>query len=256
MIHTLPGVTPGSAARALLTAAVLVLAVACAEPPAASEPQTAQPKPLDLDSDDAKASYFVGYGVSDDWRQRLGDRFDAAAFEAGITDALGEVMPKVSQEEGGQIMQSLAQAAQEQARKVAEEELEKGRAFLVENATKDGIQVTDSGLQYEVLEAGDGPKPGPTDTVTTHYEGRLIDGTVFDSSIERGQPAQFPLNRVIPGWTEALQLMSTGAKYRLYIPSELAYGQRPQGSIPPNSTLIFDVELISIDSAGGDGGGA
>ena len=104
-----------------------------------------------------------------------------------------------------------------------------------------------SGLQYQVLTGGAGAKPAATDTVTTHYEGRLIDGTVFDSSLARGEPASFPLNRVIPGWTEALQLMQPGAKWRLFIPPELAYGDRPAGSIPPNSTLIFEVELLSID---------
>ena len=123
-----------------------------------------------------------------------------------------------------------------------------GREFLAENAKNDSVVQTESGLQYMVLKEGTGAKPGPTDNVTVHYTGRLLDGTVFDSSVERGEPATFPLNRVIAGWTEGLQLMSEGAKYRLFIPSELAYGEKGSGDkILPNSTLIFDVELIKVE---------
>ena len=122
-----------------------------------------------------------------------------------------------------------------------------GREFLEENAKNDSVTQTESGLQYMVLKEGTGAKPGPTDNVTVHYTGRLLDGTVFDSSVD-GEPATFPLNRVIPGWTEGLQLMSEGAKYRLFIPSELAYGENGAGDkILPNSTLIFDVELIKVE---------
>ncbi len=125
--------------------------------------------------------------------------------------------------------------------------MEAGKKFLEENAKKTGIKTTASGLQYEVLREGTGAKPGAASTVEVHYEGRLIDGKIFDSSYQRNQTISFPLNRVIPGWTEGLQLMPTGAKYRLYIPSELGYGARGAGAdIPPYSTLIFDVELISI----------
>ncbi|MCA2972234.1 MAG: FKBP-type peptidyl-prolyl cis-trans isomerase [Acidobacteriaceae bacterium] len=125
--------------------------------------------------------------------------------------------------------------------------MEAGKQFLAENATKEGITVTPSGLQYEVIRAGAGPKPGPTSMVEVHYEGRLINGKVFDSSYQRKQTISFPLNRVIPGWTEGLQLMPTGSHYRLYIPSELGYGARGAGAdIPPHSALIFDVELIAV----------
>lgn len=125
--------------------------------------------------------------------------------------------------------------------------MEAGKKFLEENALKEGITKTASGLQYEVLQEGTGPKPGPTSTVEVHYEGRLINGKVFDSSYQRKETISFPLNRVIAGWTEGLQLMTTGSKYRLYIPSELGYGTRGAGAdIPPHSALIFDVELISI----------
>ena len=122
-----------------------------------------------------------------------------------------------------------------------------GREVLEENAKNDSVVQTESGLQYMVLKEGTGAKPGPTDNVTVHYTGRLLDGTVFDSSVD-GEPATFPLNKVIPGWTEGLQLMSEGAKYRLFIPSELAYGENGAGDkILPNSTLIFDVELIKVE---------
>ena len=125
--------------------------------------------------------------------------------------------------------------------------MEAGKKFLEENAKKEGIKSTPSGLQYEVLREGTGPKPGASSTVEVHYEGRLINGKVFDSSYQRNETISFPLNRVIPGWTEGLQLMPTGAKYRLYIPSELGYGARGAGAdIPPNAALVFDVELISI----------
>lgn len=125
--------------------------------------------------------------------------------------------------------------------------MNEGKQFLEENAKKAGIQTTPSGLQYEVLRDGTGPKPAATSTVEVHYEGRLINGKVFDSSYQRNQSISFPLNRVIPGWTEGLQLMPTGSKYRLYIPSELGYGARGAGGdIPPHATLIFDVELIAI----------
>ncbi|MBQ9577648.1 MAG: FKBP-type peptidyl-prolyl cis-trans isomerase [Muribaculaceae bacterium] len=122
-----------------------------------------------------------------------------------------------------------------------------GREFMEQNAKNDSVVQTTSGLQYMVLKEGNGTKPGPEDTVTVHYTGKLLDGTVFDSSVERGEPATFPLNQVIPGWTEGLQLMGEGAQYRLFIPSELAYGSKGAGDqILPNSTLIFDVELIKV----------
>lgn len=127
-----------------------------------------------------------------------------------------------------------------------EENLKKGQEYLAENAKREGVTVTKSGLQYEVLEEGEGKSPSATDVVKCHYEGRLIDGTVFDSSYKRGKPSEFALNQVIPGWTEGLQLMKEGSKYRFFIPYNLAYGSRSVSIIPPYSALIFDVELIEV----------
>ena len=130
---------------------------------------------------------------------------------------------------------------------MAESDLEKGEAFLKENAKKDGVKTTASGLQYKVLKEGDGKSPKATDTVKVHYKGTLIDGKEFDSSYKRGEPIEFPLNGVIPGWTEGVQLMKEGAKYQFTIPSKLAYGERGAGgAIPPNATLIFEVELLKV----------
>ena len=129
---------------------------------------------------------------------------------------------------------------------MAESDLEKGEAFLKENAKKEGVKTTASGLQYKVLKEGEGKSPKATDEVVVHYKGTFIDGKEFDSSYKRNQPAEFPLNGVIPGWTEGVQLMKEGAKYQFVIPSKLAYGERGRPSIPPNSTLVFDIELIKV----------
>lgn len=142
---------------------------------------------------------------------------------------------------------SIADRLSQLNKEKAEANLKSGQDFLAQNKTRPGVVETPSGLQYEIITEGKGPKPGATSKVTCHYHGTLIDGTVFDSSVQRGQPATFPLNMVIKGWTEALQLMPTGSKWRLFLPSQLAYGERQTGSyIGPNSTLIFEVELISF----------
>ena len=148
-------------------------------------------------------------------------------------------------EEAHKIINEYLQALQEKLTAAAKEA---GEKFLAENKTKEGVKTTASGLQYVVEKQGTGIRPTASDEVTVHYTGKLLDGTVFDSSVERGEPATFPLNRVIPGWTEGVQLMQEGSKYRFFIPSDLAYG--PQGipnAIPPHSTLIFDVELIKVN---------
>ena len=162
----------------------------------------------------------------------------------GIEDVLTHQQPKISYQEAQQV---LNQFFQELEAKVAGAAKAEGEKFLAENAKREGVKVTASGLQYEILEPSLGQKPKATDTVRVHYEGTLIDGTVFDSSYQRGEPIEFPLNGVIKGWTEGLQLMPVGSKYKLYIPYELGYGERGAGqSIPPYAALIFTVELLEI----------
>jgi FKBP-type peptidyl-prolyl cis-trans isomerase FkpA len=174
---------------------------------------------------------------------------DMEIVRKGFNDALnGE--PAMSMEEMQTIIRNSDQevrAKQEaMAKQDAETNIAAGQAYLVQNAEKEGVTVTESGLQYEVMVEGTGAKPAATDIVKVHYKGTLIDGTEFDSSYSRGEPAEFPLNRVIPGWTEGVQLMSEGSKFKFVIPAELAYGERATGSITPNSTLIFEVELLDI----------
>ncbi|RDV24857.1 FKBP-type peptidyl-prolyl cis-trans isomerase [Alteromonas aestuariivivens] len=179
----------------------------------------------------------------------LGEALDREALKQGFEDGLADTL-KFSQQEIQQFAQQGEQALrakqQEMADAAAEKNIAEGKAYLEENGQREGVKTTESGLQYEVLETGDGLSPQATDTVKVHYRGTLLDGTEFDSSYARGEPAVFPLNRVIPGWTEGVQLMNEGAKFRFYIPSELAYGPRSTGKITPNSTLIFDVKLIEV----------
>lgn len=199
-----------------------------------------------------KFSYALGLGIGQQLKQMgLKGTLVINDFAASITDVLEGNDLKVSHQEGQKIVNAFFQeleqkqnAAKAAAGKVAKEE---GSKFLAENAKKDGIIVTKSSLQYEVLTEGTGKKPKATDTVRCHYEGRLLDGTVFDSSYKRNAPADFGLQQVIAGWTEGVQLMAEGAKYRFYIPYMLAYGEGGAGaSIPPFATLIFDVELIKV----------
>jgi len=174
----------------------------------------------------------------------------------GIEDTLAGKDPAYTEEQvmaAFEVIQKLQQERQEEMMRAeasqggkSKENLEMGEVFLRENAAREGVVTTLTGLQYEVVEAGEGAKPAATDRVTVHYTGRLLDGTVFDSSVERGEPARFALNQVIPGWTEGLQLMSPGAKYRFWIPANLAYGERGPPSIGPNQVLDFEVELISV----------
>lgn len=194
-----------------------------------------------------RVSYGIGRQMGDQLAANPFDGVDPQAVAAGVIDALEGKASAVAREDLEQAFQQISQrmqaAQQEQAKQLAAE----GEAFLAANATKEGVTVTDSGLQYEVLNPGSGSKPQASSTVKTHYHGTLIDGSVFDSSYDRGQPAEFPVNGVIAGWTEALQMMPVGAKWRLYIPYHLAYGERGAGGkIAPYSALIFDVELLEI----------
>lgn len=213
----------------------------------------------DLDTDEAAASYGIGYGFASNLLQQTqGLELDVDALVAGIQDALEGDDSELTDEQINTAVQALQQKqqaamAEQQAERQAEVEATKaeGAEFLADNAEKDGITVTDSGLQYEVLsETGSGESPTAEDTVEVHYHGTLMDGTVFDSSVERGEPVEFPLANVIAGWTEGLQLMTEGDKYKFYIPADLAYGDRsPSRAIPAGSTLIFEVELLSVVSA-------
>lgn len=194
-----------------------------------------------------KASYGIGQNIGQSLQQQGIPDLNAAMLAQGLEDAIEGNEARFSGEEIAAAfaeMQERQQTAQAEAAKANTAEAE---AFLEENAARPEVNVTDSGLQYEVLVEGSGPKPGASDTVVTHYRGTLINGEEFDSSFRRNQPAEFPVNRVIPGWTEALQLMPVGSKWKLYIPAELAYGANsPSPAIPPNSALIFELELLDI----------
>lgn len=190
-------------------------------------------------------SYSVGILIGSNLGQQGLDKVDVSDVAIGLTDAINGAELRLSLEEANSILTAYIEA--QQAKQMSSV-IEAGTAFLAENAKKEGVVTLESGLQYEVITEGDGPKPTLDDKVTTHYHGTLIDGTVFDSSYDRGQPATFPVSGVIAGWTEALQLMPVGSKWRLYVPYDLAYGERGAGgAIKPYSTLIFDVELLSID---------
>jgi len=192
-------------------------------------------------------SYLIGRQVGDQLKTNQFPDFDIDGVAKGIKDTFAEAEMPLSEEqiEGAyKVIQEQMQVIQEKA---AEEGKKVGADFLAENAKKDGIITLESGLQYEVMVEGKGDKPSKESTVRTHYHGTFIDGKVFDSSVERGQPAEFPVGGVIAGWTEALQLMAEGSKWRLFIPSDLAYGpQGSQGAIPPHSALVFEVELLNI----------
>lgn len=191
------------------------------------------------------ASYGVGMSIGQSLKGQNLDEIDLQEFLAGISDILAENELRFTPEEANEHIQSYLSGINEQ--KFAQFR-EAGESFLAENAKRDEVSVTDSGLQYEVLVEGSGEKPGPQASVSVHYHGTLIDGSVFDSSVNRGTPASFGVTQVISGWTEALQLMPVGSKWKLYIPQELAYGANPHpnGPIKPYMALIFEVELLSI----------
>jgi FKBP-type peptidyl-prolyl cis-trans isomerase FklB len=207
---------------------------------------------LDLKDDKVRLSYSVGYQVGGDFI-RQGKDINPDILLQGVQDAMAGKEPLTTQEEMRTTLVNLQRtiaAAQEQKMLVqAEKNLAAGMAFLVENGKKEGVKTLPSGLQYKVITEGKGKTPKANDTVTVHYRGMLIDGNEFDSSYSRGKPATFGVNRVIAGWTEALQLMKEGARWQLFIPPDLGYGNKRTGSIEPNSTLIFDVEFISLNSA-------
>ena len=192
-----------------------------------------------------KISYALGLSMGQNLMGSGVESLNYQDLAAGIEDVLTHTQPKITYQEAQQVLNTFFQELEQ---KIAGAAKADGEKFLAENAKREGVKVTESGLQYEILEPSLGQKPKATDTVRVHYEGTLIDGTVFDSSYKRGESISFPLNGVIKGWTEGLQLMSIGSKYKFFIPYELAYGERGAGqSIPPYAALIFTVELLGIE---------
>ena len=198
-----------------------------------------------------KVSYALGIGIGRQLSQMGAANLNIDDFAQAIKDVMAGTGLQVDENEAHAIVQDFFRKQEEKQRSVAAEKgkaaKEKGENYLAENAKKEGVITLPSGLQYLVLKEGNGKSPKSTDQVKCHYEGMLVDGTLFDSSIQRGEPATFGVSQVIPGWVEALQLMNVGSKWRLFIPSELAYGERGAGeTIEPNSTLVFEVELLDI----------
>lgn len=225
----------------LMTVAVLFAATACQ--------QNSTVKKVKLETNADSVSYAIGILVGANNKQQLanapgGDEINVDIMASAFRTSSMEEETLLTEEEANAIIRTFFESAGERK---AQGNLEEGNAFLQQNKLKEGVVTTESGLQYEILTEGSGEKPTAEDQVRVHYHGTLIDGTVFDSSVERGEPAVFGVSQVISGWTEALQLMPVGSKWKVYIPSELAYGERGAGGdIGPNSTLIFEVELLEI----------
>ena len=221
----------------IITLSSIILFIAC---------KTEKPKEsVNLITELDSVSYSLGVNIGENIKKQFED-INLDNFEAAIKDVLEkELEPKITDNQAQAIINSYFSKKQQ---KQSESVIEEGINFLRENGKREGVTTLASGLQYEIIDDGTGPKPTIEDNVTTHYHGTLIDGTVFDSSVDRGEPASFPVGGVIKGWTEALQLMSVGSKWKLYVPYDLAYGERGAGGqIGPYSTLIFEVELISIN---------
>ena len=231
--------------RLFLMMFLLVLVVGCAAEETKVAPE------ITLDTPMSRISYTIGVNIGQDFKAQKME-VDAEILLMGLKDSLTGKELRLTDEEMVSEIQTFQQEMQNkmaaEMEGVAAKNQADGEAFLAENAKQEGVKVTESGLQYKVLEPGEGVSPGASDVATVHYRGTLIDGTQFDSSYDRGQPATFPVGGVIAGWTEALQLMKPGAKWQLTIPAELAYGERGAGQdIGPNATLLFDVELISVE---------
>ncbi len=231
--------------QVLLVTIVLVLSsVACSG-------QTPKAPIKELKTPDEKLSYAIGLEVGTSLKN-LPTEIDFPVFVQAVEDGLKGKKPLLTQEQALEIKMEFGKKVREERarerKELAEKNRKEGEAFLAENKKKKGVVTTESGLQYMVLHEGEGPKPKATDRVKVHYRGTLIDGTEFDSSYTRGKPATFALKGVVAGWTEALQLMKVGSKYRLFIPSELAYGKRGRGpKIGPDAVLIFELELLEIE---------
>lgn len=231
------------------TVAGILLVLAMSASAAAADAGKTPPRELKTASE--KLSYAVGMQVGTSLKQ-FPAKLDLALFVRGLEDSFKQGALLLTPEQAAEVRSEFARTMREKqvhkTEAAARKNKEKGMAFMEQNKKKKGVVTTASGLQYEVLQAGDGPKPKATDRVKVHYRGTLIDGTEFDSSYKRGEPAAFPLNGVIAGWTEGLQLMSVGSKHRLFVPPDLAYGSRGAGKIiGPEATLIFEVELLAIE---------
>ena len=210
---------------------------------------------LPLDALESKVSYLIGFSAANQFKDQ-GVTLDIDAYVSGIREQAAGKESRFSEEQAETVFkefqeQRVAQARAQQSERAAKN-LQVSQAFLEQNKGAEGVVTTESGLQYKIVQAGTGPKPTAADTVRVHYEGKLIDGTVFDSSIERGTPAEFGVTQVISGWTEALQLMPEGSKWELYIPPQLAYGENAPPSIGPNQALIFQVELLKASVSAGE----
>jgi FKBP-type peptidyl-prolyl cis-trans isomerase len=257
-------------AATTLSVAILLLATTAAQQTPASTPKPAtaakttttakphttapaaakRPQVLTLKTQKDKISYAIGMNIGQSMKKDSLD-LDPAIVSRGLNDALTGAKPLMTEDEAKSVMtefrSEMMKKQQAAAQQSGDTNKQAGQQFLAANKTKEGVVTLPSGLQYKVLKEGTGPKPSASDTVVTNYRGTLIDGTEFDSSYKRGEPATFPVGQVIKGWTEVLQLMPVGSKWQLFIPSDLAYGERsPGGEIGPNSTLIFDIELLSI----------
>ena len=205
-------------------------------------PKTATKAPPGLEDVKSQASYAIGVNIGRDLA-RVASECDIELLVQGLRDALAKKKPVLTDD---QMQEALTSFSKEVQTKAEEKNKNEGAAFLAENKKKKGVMTTKTGLQYKVLKAGEGDSPKKTNVVKVHYHGTLTDGTVFDSSVERDEPAEFPVDRVIPGWTEALLAMKVGDKWQIVIPSELGYGAQGNGPIPPHAVLVFDVELLEI----------
>jgi len=212
----------------------------------------AEEKPPQLKDLKDKASYALGLNFGFNFKRQNID-LNTDAFAAGFKDAMSGRKPLMSEQEVRETMMAFEKDMQQKQAETAQKNAAEADKFLAANKSKEGVKTTESGLQYKVLKEGSGAQPKSSDTVTVNYRGTLTDGTEFDSSYKRGQPATFPVGGVIKGWTEALQLMKVGSKFQLFIPANLAYGEQGRPGIPPNSLLIFEVELMDVKSpqAGG-----
>ncbi len=259
-------------AAGMLTVSIVLLGSTVAQQTAASTPKpapksastaktatTAKPhattaakstQPLTLATQKDKVSYAIGMSIGQSMKKDALD-IDPNILAQGLKDGIAGSKPLLSEEEAKTVLTEfrteMAKKTEAEAQRISETNKQAGQQFLAANKTKEGVVTLPSGLQYKVLKEGTGPKPAATDTVVCNYRGTLLNGTEFDSSFKRGEPASFPVDKVIKGWTEALQLMPVGSKWELFVPAELAYGERsPGGEIGPNSTLIFEVDLLSI----------